>query len=278
MPDTLSAYEKERLANIESNERVLVELGVLQAAAAARPPRKPKQPRAERKPAPQGPRRASGRLNGDVLPELFDGGPDLDELDRRAATQPGLKRASDVRRLTAEQMQRLDSLEPTSAAALSAEEAAAIDLAREDVAAGGTAGGWKAHKAKGTNMYTEKRTLLKEAAASRGLRWPSWLGKIQGALPPMGSTDSARDQTMFAIERAACGFGLDYKHWPAGVGVLLAGEETAEGAAAPLPRILTLGSDTERLRREGQKLEVSSFCQIPRPPPPLAPGCFTRPL
>lgn len=85
------------------------------------------------------------------------------------------------------------------------------------------------------------------------MRWPSWLGKIEAALPKMGSTQSAQDQTMFAIERAACGMGLEYKAWPDGVGVLLATSEPSEGV---VPRVLTLGSDTEMLRREGQRLEA----------------------
>lgn len=60
---------------------------------------------------------------------------------------------------------------------------------------------------------------------------------------------------MFAIERAACGLGLDYKAWPDGVGVLLANEEATPNEPRPRPRILTLGSDTEMLKREGQRLE-----------------------
>ena len=43
--------------------------------------------------------------------------------------------------------------------------------------------------------------------------------------------------------------------WPDGVGVLLANDDFDDGAA-PLPRLLTLGSDTEALKREGQKLEA----------------------
>ena len=98
--------------------------------------------------------------------------------------------------------------------------------------------------------------LLKEAADNFGLRWPSWLDKIQGALPKMGSTPAAQHQTMFAIERAACGMGLPYKHWPPGVGVLLAGEELDDEQAPPPPRVITLGCDTEALKREGQRLEA----------------------
>ena len=45
------------------------------------------------------------------------------------------------------------------------------------------------------------------------------------------------------------------RHWPEGVGVLLANETAAAGEQPP--RLLTLGSDTEVLRREGQRLEAS---------------------
>ncbi len=45
----------------------------------------------------------------------------------------------------------------------------------------------------------------------------------------MGQTAASADQTMWAIERAACGLGLDYHEWPAGVGVLLA-NSTARGS------------------------------------------------
>ena len=58
---------------------------------------------------------------------------------------------------------------------------------------------------------------------------------------------------MFGIEKAACGLGLGYKDWPEGVGVLLAHDE--EESESTVPRLLTLGADTETLRREGQRLE-----------------------
>ena len=118
-----------------------------------------------------------------------------------------------------------------------------------------TSRGWQAHKKKGTSMWKEKRELLREASEMFGIRWPTWLTAIE-AVVPMGSTPAAQDQTMFCIEKAACGWGLGYHHWPDGVGVLLSTKELQEGEAPPRPRVLTLGSDTEALRREGQKLEA----------------------
>ena len=49
---------------------------------------------------------------------------------------------------------------------------------------------------------------------------------------------------------------MPYRNWPDGVGVLLANEPAVDGAPPPLPRLLTLGSDTEALRREGQCIEA----------------------
>jgi len=148
-------------------------------------------------------------------------------------------------------MAKLDALEQVSCASVTEAELAALELARDDLSTQKTAGGWQAHTKKGTSLWGEKRQILHMAAPKHGLRWPSWLGKIESALPPMGTTPAARDQTMYAIERAACGLGLDYRAWPEGVGVLLSNRE----GASPRPRLLTLGSDTEALRREGQRLE-----------------------
>lgn len=229
----LSAYEKERLANIEANKAKLVELGIDEAVTDIRAQKKPvsrKRPRDAKPPAK--PTRASGRLAGEVIVEEVSGSAALDALDALEDKAKGyldpLKRASNVPRLTPEQSAKLNSLEPVSAGPLSAEELEAVELARDDQVSERTAGGWAAHKAKGTNMYAEKRAILRASASEHGLRWPTWLGKIQAALPPMGTTETARDQTMFAIERAACGLGLDYKAWPEGVGVLLRTQERPE--------------------------------------------------
>ena len=86
-----------------------------------------------------------------------------------------------------------------------------------------SSGGWKEHGA--ATVWAAKRALLAEAQEKHGLRWPEWLNAIEAALPGRwGSTAAARDQTLFGIEAAACGFGFPYRHWPEGVGVLLAHE------------------------------------------------------
>ena len=79
-----------------------------------------------------------------------------------------------------------------------------------------SAGSWQSHKEKGTGQYEGKRALLAQARERHGLRWPAWLGTIQAALPPTGTTPSARHQTMFKLELAACGFGFTHKDWPEG--------------------------------------------------------------
>ena len=53
---------------------------------------------------------------------------------------------------------------------------------------------------------------------------PRLLMVIRVGVEDWGSTAAARDQTLFGIEAAACGFGFPYGHWPEGVGVLLAHE------------------------------------------------------
>lgn len=258
----LSAYELKRLQNIAGNNAKLAALGLEEAASAMRTQakggRKRQRVPAEPKAKPPPPTRSS-RSRGPA-PELHDVPAELD--DRAIEDQDGdglssgpekLKRSSDKPRLTAEQQAKLNTLEPVSSAPLTETDIAPIGMADADLKANRTPGGWQAHKSKGTSMYGEKRAILQDAARRHGLRWPEWLGKIEAALPPMGTKQDARDQTMYTIERAACGLGLTYKHWPEGVGVLLAGKEDA--SPPPLPRLLTLGSDTEVLKREGQRLE-----------------------
>jgi len=158
--------------------------------------------------------------------------------ETRSFMEP-LKRASDKPRLTAAQMAKLESLEPTFAGTLTDAEVKALENISDEL----VCDSWMDHKDKGTNMYGEKRTKLAAIASERGLRWPSWLSVIQGALPPMGRTETARHQTMLAIEQAACGLGLVYHAWPAEVGLLLSAETSEEGAAVR-PRVLSMGSDT----------------------------------
>ena len=196
-----SAYEQERLANIARNNAKLTELGLKddELIRTSKPQIK-KRPR-ESKPV-AAPTRASGRLSGAVVEELHGANDAIDALEEKLSYADPLKRASKAPRLTAEQCTKLNSLEDVSAEPLSKQELAALVLTRDDLINERTEGGWRAHKSKGTNMYAEKRQILQQAAKRHGLRWPSWLGKIQAALPPMGTTDTARDQTMYSIERA----------------------------------------------------------------------------
>ena len=115
-------------------------------------------------------------------------------------------------------------------------ELRALALAREALAS--CAGG-----------FASKREILKEHAdASRadgGLRWPPWLRLIEERVA-MGTTVTAREQTMFLIESAACGLGLRYHLWPDGVGVLLA----ARNSAGRGPDLV---ADIPELKRIGRK-------------------------
>ena len=235
--EPLSAYEEQRLANIAANKEKMVALGLEEATAAMRPAQPKKRPMYSERAPPPKQSRGSKRLQGEAADDVDDVPAAVESMATR--TDP-LKRASRVPRLTAEQSARLDALEEVSAGPLNEDELQAVELAREHIDEAG--GGW-----------SDKRAALEEAATIFPLRWPTWLGKIEDALPKMGNTKTAQDNTMFGIMRAACGIGLEYHAWPERVGVLLANDEPTEGVT---PRILTLGSDTEMLRREGQKLEA----------------------
>jgi len=253
----ISAYEQQRLSNIQRNNDQLKELGLVdqhgKSTTKFRRAERPKTLRTPRKrSAPQQivSSRKSSRISGAPPPKPTLDDAALDALlgeKTRSFIEP-LKRASDKPRLTAAQMAKLHSLEATSEGVVTDAEVSGLEGLREEL----VCGSWMDHQSKGTNMYAEKRAKLAALAAERGLRWPSWLGKIQGALPPMGRTETARHQTMLSIEQAACGLGFTYHAWPEGTGVLLADTEEVISAR---PRLLTLGSDTEALKREGQKLE-----------------------
>ena len=225
----MSAYELERKRNIEENEKQLYNLGLAQAIEDVKPKAKQPRPKQPKLPATQPqPVRASRRLSGDtdgLVEPLNDAV--LDEADGLTPrARDSLKRASTKPRLTEEQMAKLNALEPVSSAPLSEEESEAVALVAEDLANGRVPGGWRAYEGTSKSMYGDKRSLLRAAATARGLRWPTWLDKIEAALPGQwGKTQSARDQTMFGLERAAVGLGLHYGYWPEGVGVLLANEE-----------------------------------------------------
>lgn len=236
----LSEYEKLRLANIARNQAVIKALGLDTAAAATKPVQATKKrARSDKAPA-QAPTRGSRRLQGEAADEEGD---DETAVVPRTVHQP-LKRASREPRLTADQSARLNAMEEASAAPLKDDELLAVEQAREYIDE--QVGGW-----------SDKRRSLEEAADMFGLRWPSWLAKLEEALPPMGTTQTARDQTMYAIMRGACGIGLEYHDWPFRVGVLLANHVDDSGAGESVrPRVLTLGCDTEMLRREGQRLEA----------------------
>ncbi|KAL1529292.1 hypothetical protein AB1Y20_000246 [Prymnesium parvum] len=257
----ISEYELQRQANMASNKARLVEMGLEAAADDIRSHthRKPAQVKRAREVTVshvQPTRARSSRLSG--LPPEVEPDDDLigDPVDLQLPIPRAgeLKRGSTAPRLTVEQSAKLDAIEPVSSAELTDEEVHAVKRAQEYLLNEST-GSWREHQAKNTSLWAEKRQLLQEARDLFGLRWPTWLDQIQSKLPPMGATQSARDQTMFAIERAACGLGLGYKAWPNGVGVLLANDEIISEKKAPRPRILTLGADTEMLKREGQRLE-----------------------
>ena len=280
----LSAYEQERLNTIGANNQKMVELGLMteqEAAAQAalgmdvnvKP--KPKRQKKEKtdEPPPR-PTRGSSRLNGEapvagigetgrpspnsVLPE--------EQQEEEDDPLPTLKAASKDRRLTPEQMKKLDSLEEVSAAPLTDEEVEAAKKAREYVRNVDE----QHKKNKGVNYVGRRASLRKCVLKDEDLRWPTWLKEIETSLPKiqqhLGLNPISEDnkiKVMYALERGACGIGIDYRDttkgtpWPLGVGVLINNEEEgSEDYVAKRPRVLTLGADTEILKREGNRLET----------------------
>eukprot|EP00962_Isochrysis_galbana_P033740 scaffold11351_cov141-Isochrysis_galbana.AAC.7 len=332
----LSVYELERLKNIRENDLRLDELGLLKQVAApassgkarkkTKRAAKPPPPTSIRKSARGSAGRASSTAAGAAgeIPTAAEVESVLAPADSRDVRP--LPRANGAKRtLSSRQSALLESLEAGGACPLTPQEVAAVHAARLNLRGVGAGSGYQ-----GRNTWEEKRVLLRDTA---GVRRPSWLDMLARSVD-FGKTAEARAQTLFALERAAAGLGLEYAGWPLGVGVLLGGvteeemhgvplvgvksehgtagagggrsvggeqglgmdssddaqpaelaeaeaaaagassegaaEEraAAEGAAGgaigtdtladdvvPVGRLLTLGSDTESLRREGMRLE-----------------------
>jgi hypothetical protein len=309
----LSAYELDRLQNMRENDRELDKLGLFKRVVAAPgssgQARQKAQRRANEHTATlirKSARGSAGRTSPTAAGAA--GGTSTatdteavlaraDGRDVRPLPRPnGTKRTLSLR-----QSALLDSMEEGGASPLTPQEVTAVHAARHNLRGVGLGSGYK-----GRNTWEERRALLRGTA---GVRRPSWLDALAKSVD-FGKTPEARAQTLFALERAAAGLGLEYAGWPVGVGVLLGGvtevemhgvplagvrseegtagaggdasgsgeagpvadlsdgAQLAEGAAecaiktdsvandvVPLGRLLTLGSDTESLRREGQRRE-----------------------
>ena len=146
-----------------------------------------------------------------------------------------LRRASDRKRLTATQLAKLDALDQVTAAPLTEQEVTALQHAREFL-----------------QLHGLRRTTLHDAKDQFGLRWPSWLAEFEAGMSNSSILAPQVSSIMLRIEKAACGLGFSCGNWPDGVGVLLASEVDL---LQEQPRLLTLGSDAEKLLREGQRLE-----------------------
>lgn len=254
----LSEYELQRERNIAENNAHLQQLGLEGIV----PP-----PRAVHRAAPRrqavrtlAPTRASARLaaiadsrpapssrddrrraraadnSSESSDDASEYNTDASDASEEWVPPPPPKRARAVREFTEEELQRLQEsgIAGNLAPELSEAELAAVKEAREAIATCG--GGW-----------STKRAVLKQTP---GLRWPPWLGLIASRVR-MGATHTAQDQTMLAIECAACGLGLRYHAWPEGVGVLLS--DNPRDLHPPRP--LTLISNAAALKDEGRALE-----------------------
>ena len=160
-----------------------------------------------------------------------------------AIPQRRLHRPSRKPRLTSAQSQQLEKLadgtKPTLLGrSLTAKEAAACEAALEALK-GSSVGRTAAIKMGNAEYYSNARDVLKQ---QKGIRLPGWLSQLED-LVLGGKSIANRNQTMFSLEKACCGIGLRHRSWPDTVGLLV-----GHG--------LTLGADTEALKREGQKLEA----------------------
>jgi len=207
----LSAYEVERLDNIRRNKQQLQALGLDTAARGVRrPPAKRAAPKPKRQAQPAAaPLRKSSRRSGDAPSPGAAGG----DLATAAEVDAVLDRAD---RLDLRPLPRADRKTPTLTAAqaallegmvgtppLTIDEVSAVHAARRNVVGKGTGSGYM-----GRNTWEEKRSLLR---ATAGLRWPTWLEGLATCGIGMGRTDEAKNQTLYMVERAACGLGLEYE-------------------------------------------------------------------
>eukprot|EP00967_Tisochrysis_lutea_P079651 scaffold109069_cov31-Tisochrysis_lutea.AAC.6 len=250
MAPSLSAYELERQANILSNQKQLLQLGLQRIVDQAQRPSKRAAPRrAATTPLPtRKSTRRSTALPGAAESNNFateeEVSAALDHADR-LDTRPLPRANGSKRTLSAAQSAWLEQMEEGGASPLTVEEVAAVHAARRNVRGTGVGGGWK-----GRNTWEEKRSLLR---ATVGLRWPRWLDTLATSGIDLGRTAEAKHQTLYALERAACGMGLEYSRWPSGAGVLLGGLDTSEMknvALAGLP------APSEALQREGMATEL----------------------
>jgi len=157
--------------------------------------------------------------------------------------QRRLHRPSNKPRLSSSQSKQLEQLaggtEPTlMGQPLTPKEAAACCTAQTELSAN-SIGRLGAIKMGNAEYYGNARDTLKQQS---GIRLPGWLDQLEKVVLG-GKSVANRNQTMFALERACCGLGLRHRSWPDSVGLLVG-------------RGLTLGADTEALKREGQKMEA----------------------
>ena len=245
MASQLSEYEWSRLKNIQDNQQVLIALGL------AKPP-KPSAPRPPKPPAAQKKKRAAAAAQPGARRKSLRSSSEAptDSSEPATVTIAELKRPSTKLRLTNNQQLKLEALDINVSGPLSPIELNSLEFAREELAES-VPQTWREAHTNGETIWQAKRRCLHYSAQLFGLRWPRWLSEIEEAIEMAG--DDAREHTMYTLEAAAVGFGFPYAKWPAGAGVLLS--DGLGSGPLPKPRPLTLGSDTELLKREGHYLE-----------------------
>jgi hypothetical protein len=231
----LSAYELKRLKNIHENDLQLHHLGLLNRPASASSGIARKKAKRAAKPDAPTPTHKSARASAGRASPAAAGAageiPTAAEVDAVLARADSrdvrpLPRANGAKRtLSSRQSALLDSREVGGARPLTAQEVAAVHAARLNLRGVGAGSGYK-----GRNTWEEKRVLLR---GTPGVRRPSWMDTLARS-GDFGKTPEARAQTLFALERAAAGLGLEYTHWPSGVGVLLGGVTMEEMRGVPL--------------------------------------------
>jgi hypothetical protein len=278
--DGISEYERQRLERMEANHAVLVELGLVPGGSASlsmkKPPPQKKPPRP--KPLQQAPTKASRgsrRLRGEVaehdgidMEGAFFDDDSAGEDDEMPAKPTGIRFGQarhGHKRLTSVQAAKLDTLYPDEPKELTPEQVQKLDLVLMDLATNRSRGWTSDH----TDRKAQGRAVLRESAKEHGLPWPKWLDDYDRRANELQKYISARSRcagnplsernrhdVMWALEGGAIGLGVRYKNWPAGVGVLLGDQELPKELQPP-PRLLTISSDVESLKLEGEKFELA---------------------
>ena len=254
----ISEYELQRLANMAANAAKLVHLGLedprrvrpapaIDVAAkrmAIRPPRALPAPTNE-------PRKTRSRAKEpDELAEAGTADATADDDDQPHAGADGKlssrPRPSTWHRLSPRQAAQMHEIAPPRPA-LSALQAGKLKYVRAYLQAHDPSRFTSGLERFDVSHQVRRRQLLRHALGNFALPLPpAWLDELERYTRESKNEDNVQ-KVMLALEKGTTGIGMDWPGLPEDCGVLLPLPGTAADA---LPRVLTLGSDTEALKEE----------------------------